>query len=143
MTRQSLRIKQKAAADNSQMSDATSTGNIDTGRKRARVDDYQEEDDSDVRKRARKSDSSNNDEAAESSTKKTKQRMPEEFRKVRGRLGILERLAKDVPLDIIFEVGTKEQTVLNYIEFGCRSYATLIRVIFFVSLAHPKIYEAF
>lgn len=37
------------------------------------------------------------------STKK-KQRMPKQFRKVRGKLGLLERLAKDVPLDVIFEV---------------------------------------
>ncbi|KAE9402066.1 hypothetical protein BT96DRAFT_1017879 [Gymnopus androsaceus JB14] len=30
--------------------------------------------------------------------------MPAEFRKVRGRLGLLERLARDVPLDIMFEI---------------------------------------
>ncbi|KAF9075689.1 hypothetical protein BDP27DRAFT_1314336 [Rhodocollybia butyracea] len=31
-------------------------------------------------------------------------RMPEQFRKVRGRLGLLEKLAKDVPLDVILEI---------------------------------------
>lgn len=40
----------------------------------------------------------------ETSIKKKRQRMPEEFRKVRGKLGLLERLAKDMPLDVIFEV---------------------------------------
>lgn len=143
MTRQSLRIKQKAAADNSPMSNSTASTSetIDSGRKRAH-DDYQEEDGPDARKRLRKSNSSNNDEAAESSTKKMKQRMPEEFRKVRGKLGILERLAKDVPLDIIFEVGAKVQTGSNYFEPGSRSYATSIRVISFVSLVHPKTFES-
>lgn len=33
-----------------------------------------------------------------------KQRVPEQFRKVRGKLGLLQRLAKDVPLDVILEV---------------------------------------
>ncbi|KAF9060710.1 hypothetical protein BDP27DRAFT_1236376 [Rhodocollybia butyracea] len=45
------------------------------------------------------------DQTAESSaTKKGKNRMPEQFRNVRGRLGLLERLAKDVPLDVILEI---------------------------------------
>ncbi|KAJ3898968.1 hypothetical protein F5879DRAFT_978533 [Lentinula edodes] len=30
--------------------------------------------------------------------------MPEQFRKVRGRLGLLEKLAKEVPLDVILEI---------------------------------------
>ncbi|KAF9071236.1 hypothetical protein BDP27DRAFT_536276 [Rhodocollybia butyracea] len=30
--------------------------------------------------------------------------MPEHFRKVRGKLGLLERLVKDVPLEVIFEI---------------------------------------
>ncbi|KAF5362788.1 hypothetical protein D9757_011016 [Collybiopsis confluens] len=39
-----------------------------------------------------------------SSTKKGKRRIPEQFRKVRGKTGMLEKLAKDVPLDVIFEI---------------------------------------
>ncbi|KAE9395816.1 hypothetical protein BT96DRAFT_997297 [Gymnopus androsaceus JB14] len=31
-------------------------------------------------------------------------RIPAQFRKVRGKLGLLERLAKDMPLDVIFEI---------------------------------------
>ncbi|KAF9070945.1 hypothetical protein BDP27DRAFT_1219832 [Rhodocollybia butyracea] len=30
--------------------------------------------------------------------------MPEQFKRVRGRFGSLERLAKDIPLDIVFEI---------------------------------------
>ncbi|KAE9394993.1 hypothetical protein BT96DRAFT_862210 [Gymnopus androsaceus JB14] len=37
-------------------------------------------------------------------SKKKKQRIPEQFRKVRGKLGMLERLAKDVPLDVVIEI---------------------------------------
>ncbi|KIK59136.1 hypothetical protein GYMLUDRAFT_44891 [Collybiopsis luxurians FD-317 M1] len=33
-----------------------------------------------------------------------RQRIPEQFRKVRGKLGLLERLAKDMPLDVILEI---------------------------------------
>ncbi|KAJ3770832.1 hypothetical protein FB446DRAFT_691664 [Lentinula raphanica] len=33
-----------------------------------------------------------------------RQRMPEQFRKVRGKLGLLEKLAKDMPLDVILEI---------------------------------------
>ncbi|KIK59276.1 hypothetical protein GYMLUDRAFT_675937 [Collybiopsis luxurians FD-317 M1] len=48
------------------------------------------------RKRMKKSDT-------QSGSKKN-QRMPAQFRKVRGKLGLLERLAKDIPLDVIFEI---------------------------------------
>ncbi|KAF9070281.1 hypothetical protein BDP27DRAFT_1263940 [Rhodocollybia butyracea] len=33
-----------------------------------------------------------------------KQRVPLQFRNVRGRLGLLERLVKDMPLDVVFEI---------------------------------------
>ncbi|KIK59129.1 hypothetical protein GYMLUDRAFT_60349 [Collybiopsis luxurians FD-317 M1] len=40
-----------------------------------------------------------------SSRSSLKQRqMPEQFQKIKGKLGLLERLAKDVPLDVILEV---------------------------------------
>ncbi|KAE9396280.1 hypothetical protein BT96DRAFT_116628 [Gymnopus androsaceus JB14] len=113
MTRQSLRIKEKQAPSvDSEMQDVTasSRNNPNTDRKHARDDEYQEEleveelEEERSRKRARKLGSDGNDQSAEISPKKTKQRMPEQFRKVRGRLGMLERLAKDVPLDVIFEI---------------------------------------
>ncbi|KAF5378403.1 hypothetical protein D9757_010855 [Collybiopsis confluens] len=42
----------------------------------------------------------------ESSAKNRKGKIPEQFRKVRGRTGLLEKLAKDVPLDVILEAST-------------------------------------
>lgn len=87
----------------------------------AQDDDYEGEEPDELaegpsRKRARKSSkkthskshSNEDDPSAEfSPKKKKKKRMPEQFRKVRGKLGMLERLAKDVPLDVIFEVNIK------------------------------------
>ncbi|KAE9396281.1 hypothetical protein BT96DRAFT_996887 [Gymnopus androsaceus JB14] len=113
MTRHSLRIKEKQAPSaDSDMQDVTasSSNNHNADRKHARDDEYHEElEDEELeeersRKRARKSGSRGKDQSAEFSPKKTKQRMPAQFRKVRGRLGMLERLAKDVPLDVIFEI---------------------------------------
>ncbi|KAE9399355.1 hypothetical protein BT96DRAFT_1019525 [Gymnopus androsaceus JB14] len=111
MTRQSLRIKENQVSSvDSDIHDATASSRNSTnaGRKRAQDDEHREEDEKleeeHSRKRVRKSDSDENNQSVESSAKKTKQRMPEQFRKVRGRLGMLERLAKDVPLDVIFEI---------------------------------------
>ena len=36
--------------------------------------------------------------------KRKKSKMPAEFRRVRGKYGLLERLAKNVPLELMFEV---------------------------------------
>ncbi|KAF5362773.1 hypothetical protein D9757_011008 [Collybiopsis confluens] len=55
------------------------------------------------RKRVKKSSQPNATET-ESSLKKGRGRIPEEFRKERGRTGLLETLAKDVPLDGILEI---------------------------------------
>ncbi|KAJ3767973.1 hypothetical protein FB446DRAFT_848745 [Lentinula raphanica] len=57
-------------------------------------EDYTEEQDEDIpkRKKSRKT----------VSTKR--QRVPEQFRKVRGKLGLLEKLAKEMPLDVILEI---------------------------------------
>ncbi|KAE9396287.1 hypothetical protein BT96DRAFT_1021457 [Gymnopus androsaceus JB14] len=114
MPRRSVRIREAAAGD-SNTQDASST--TSPGRKHGRDEsdvDYEEEQlaEEPSRKRAKKSsedtqsksDSNKDDQSTELSPKKTKQRMPEQFRKVRGRLGMLERLAKDVPLDVIFEI---------------------------------------
>ncbi|KAJ3852827.1 hypothetical protein EV368DRAFT_82141 [Lentinula lateritia] len=122
MSRRSLRIQEKTVASTganaiSKNSSATATK---AGRKRVEeppsegVAGREEEKGRPPRKRARKNpsnaaqplsdveDEEGEDEDA-ASTKK-KQRMPKQFRKVRGKLGLLERLAKDVPLDVIFEI---------------------------------------
>ncbi|KAF5388965.1 hypothetical protein D9757_005040 [Collybiopsis confluens] len=61
------------------------------------------------RSRSRDSEDSYHTESDTESSKKTRKRqrkskIPEEFRKVRGKCGMLERLAKDVPLDVMFEI---------------------------------------
>ncbi|KAJ3729697.1 hypothetical protein C8R42DRAFT_772289 [Lentinula raphanica] len=63
--------------------------NDDEDYKEERVDDN---DDVPKKKKSRKA----------TSTKR--QRVPEQFRKVRGRLGLLEKLAKEMPLDVILEI---------------------------------------
>ncbi|KAJ3765396.1 hypothetical protein FB446DRAFT_467498 [Lentinula raphanica] len=53
------------------------------------------------------------DGGGQSSSKRRKRKntkMPDEFRKVRGRRGLLEGLTKDVPLDIIFEIFSYLET---------------------------------
>ncbi|KAE9409268.1 hypothetical protein BT96DRAFT_970203 [Gymnopus androsaceus JB14] len=99
MARQSVRIQAKlAAAEDPQMQDATASSTVNS-HTHARDDEYkeyeEEEPEKHARKRARKSTRSISD---------SKRRIPEQFRKVRGKLGMLERLAKDVPLDVIFEI---------------------------------------
>ncbi|KAE9411526.1 hypothetical protein BT96DRAFT_983257 [Gymnopus androsaceus JB14] len=100
MPRHSLRIKEKQTAlDNSRGPDATvyedSLKDEERSRKRVRN-----------RSRSAGTKTTSNDLSVESDTKKKKQqRIPEHFRKVRGKLGMLARLAKDVPLDVMFEVG--------------------------------------
>ncbi|KAJ3770337.1 hypothetical protein FB446DRAFT_790599 [Lentinula raphanica] len=53
------------------------------------------------RRKSKGASASNTDEPNSSTNK---QRMPNQFRKVRGKLGLLQRLAKDVPLDVILEI---------------------------------------
>lgn len=72
------------------------------------------------------------DQPAKSRAKKSKKRMPEQFRKVRGKLGMLETMAKDIPLDVIFEVSTKKHSTLRHIDFGNRSFVTSTPMTFFV-----------
>ncbi|KAE9405647.1 hypothetical protein BT96DRAFT_1015383 [Gymnopus androsaceus JB14] len=83
MTRRSLRIQEKKVAS-------------DEVPDKDGLREYEEEehDTKSSRKRAKTN--------ANTSTKKG--RIPAQFRKVRGRLGLLERLAKDVPLDVILEI---------------------------------------
>lgn len=122
MSRRSLRIQEKTVASKganaiSKNSSATATK---AGRKRVKeppsegVAGREQEKGRPPRKRARKNTSNTaqplsdvedeEDEDEDATSTKKKQRMPKQFRKVRGKLGLLERLAKDVPLDVIFEV---------------------------------------
>ncbi|KAJ3805165.1 hypothetical protein F5876DRAFT_82097 [Lentinula aff. lateritia] len=124
MARRSLRIQEKkCASDESQTQDVGVVRSSDSilDRKRAREDqeDQEYEEDPDdgeeavpkrKKKKSKKAASSKlkvalpgqDQQSSGSSTKR--QRMPEQFRKVRGRLGLLEKLAKDVPLDVILEI---------------------------------------
>ncbi|KAJ3740507.1 hypothetical protein DFH05DRAFT_1529107 [Lentinula detonsa] len=124
MARRSERLQgKKDALGEPQMQEMTVGTVLDSigGLKRARDEennqDYDEDpDDNDgespkrKRKRSKKAvsakssvpSSGTDEQPPKPSTKR--QRMPEEFRKVRGKLGLLERLAKDVPLDVILEV---------------------------------------
>ncbi|KAF5388905.1 hypothetical protein D9757_005072 [Collybiopsis confluens] len=57
------------------------------------------------RKRSRpKRDDSSKQSLEKPLKKKQKTKMPKEFRHVRGKHGLLERLARDVPLDVMFEI---------------------------------------
>lgn len=95
MARRSLRIKDKDSAKfDEQLAPSTSLKRpLDGETQESEEDEVEEEERS--RKRAKK--------ASAASKKQPKHRMPEQFRKVRGKRGLLERLAKDVPLDVIFE----------------------------------------
>ncbi|KAE9410789.1 hypothetical protein BT96DRAFT_969103 [Gymnopus androsaceus JB14] len=65
-----------------------------------------DEDEEEVRPKARKRTKKSQSEqpGPSNSVSKRKNKMPEQFKKVRGKFGLLQRLAKDVPLDVIFEV---------------------------------------
>ncbi|KAE9398313.1 hypothetical protein BT96DRAFT_34629 [Gymnopus androsaceus JB14] len=93
-TRRSLRIQEKKFIPETQ--DAHRTPQDST---EGDLEEYEEEkhETKPSRKRAK-----TNHSKANTSTKKG--RIPAQFRKVRGKLGLLERLAKDMPLDVIFEI---------------------------------------
>ncbi|KAF9071226.1 hypothetical protein BDP27DRAFT_1322562 [Rhodocollybia butyracea] len=109
MLRRSLRIKEKPAIS-AAMQESTEAMATDS-RKRQRTkdreessndewDDEDEDEDEHPAKRARQG----SKKSTKYNSKSKRQRMPEEFRKVRGKLGLLERLVKDVPLEVIFEI---------------------------------------
>lgn len=124
MARRSLRIQEKKiVSDESQTHDVGLVQGSDSilDRKRAREDqeDQEYEEDPDdgeeavpkrKKKKSKKAASSKSNVALSGQDKQSsgsstkRQRMPEQFRKVRGRLGLLEKLAKEVPLDVILEV---------------------------------------
>ncbi|KAF5364538.1 hypothetical protein D9757_011336 [Collybiopsis confluens] len=111
MSRRSARVqeKQKAAQHDvdTVVSDAESSiVGLKRDRNEAEDQEYDETEEKPL-KRARKSHkTSTTAEGVEPVAVKgsRRQRIPEQFRKVRGKLGMLERLAKDVPLDVIFEI---------------------------------------
>ncbi|KAE9406160.1 hypothetical protein BT96DRAFT_284215 [Gymnopus androsaceus JB14] len=107
MTRQSHRIKERrGSSGDCDMLTVSSTSTSSNGALNEPDNNFEAEEHEEARprKRAKKSSSNEEYQSTGSSTKKMKRRMPENFRKVRGKLGMLERLAKDVPLDVIFEI---------------------------------------
>ncbi|KAJ4471887.1 hypothetical protein C8J55DRAFT_155516 [Lentinula edodes] len=117
MVRRSLRIQEKELAP----AQSHDLGEVTVPRKRVAKDtedseDYAEDSDGGVapirreRKRSKKAanlkskvESSSKDEGVPAARTK-KQNMPEQFKKVRGKLGLLERVTKDVPMDVIIEI---------------------------------------
>ncbi|KAJ3729704.1 hypothetical protein C8R42DRAFT_706608 [Lentinula raphanica] len=112
MLRRSQRVKDKedsSVCNGTQEPLATALGsNMIPGSKYTRDDEddikEDEEDDDDY-----KGDEEEDDEAPQKKRlRKTvsamRQRVPEQFRKVRGKLGLLEKLAKEMPLDVILEI---------------------------------------
>ncbi|KIK59027.1 hypothetical protein GYMLUDRAFT_245475 [Collybiopsis luxurians FD-317 M1] len=94
MARRSRRIQEKEKI-------ASSAGEASSrGLKRYREEDDEEEEEDD--RRRRQADAHKDRSVVKRGNKR--QRMPEQFRKVRGKRGLLERLAKDVPLDVILEI---------------------------------------
>ncbi|KIK59089.1 hypothetical protein GYMLUDRAFT_44820 [Collybiopsis luxurians FD-317 M1] len=109
MARRSLRIQEKAKTSTDlQMQDLSETEISNAVGSEFEEDDLKEEDEDErPRKRAKKdtrSKRSSVDEDYRVSSSSKKRRMPEQFRKVKGKLGLLEKLAKDVPLDVILEI---------------------------------------
>lgn len=118
MVRRSLRIQEKELAP----VQSHDLGEVTVPRKRVTKDaedseDYAEDSDGGevalIRKKRKRSknaanpksnaESSNKDERRPAARTK-KQNMPAQFKKVRGKLGLLERVTKDVPMDVIIEV---------------------------------------
>ncbi|KAJ3968102.1 hypothetical protein EV361DRAFT_952635 [Lentinula raphanica] len=121
MARRSQRVNDKdPTSGDTHVQRSTTDSNV--GSKHARDEaedagDYEEADDDDAPKRKRKRSKKAAQPSAESSTPSSsnivvqrpessikRQRVPEHFRKVRGKLGLLEKLAKDMPLDVILEI---------------------------------------
>ncbi|KAF5378386.1 hypothetical protein D9757_010860 [Collybiopsis confluens] len=87
-------------ADTSTNSHAHSSAVHDkTANAGSEFEDDEEEEDKRPRKRVKRTKS-----PAKRSARKGKSKIPEQFRKVRGKTGLLEKLAKDVPLDVILEI---------------------------------------
>ncbi|KAF9071209.1 hypothetical protein BDP27DRAFT_1322535 [Rhodocollybia butyracea] len=108
--RRSLRLREKSVipAVMQESTEATTTDGPKRLREKARKEDNDDEwhdgdEDEDERPAKRARQGSKNS-ATKSKIRSKRQRMPEQFRKVRGKLGLLARLVKDVPLEVIFEI---------------------------------------
>ncbi|KAF9065329.1 hypothetical protein BDP27DRAFT_1450236 [Rhodocollybia butyracea] len=108
--RRSLRLREKSVipAVLQELTEATTTDGPKRLREKASKEDNDEwhdgdeyEEDERPAKRARQGTKNSK---TRSKTRSKRQRMPEQFRKVRGKLGLLARLVKDIPLEVIFEV---------------------------------------
>lgn len=141
MARRSLRIRQRAAALGSLSLQGTkisaTVGFNDTRNSDERTEEEKER----PLKRTKK----NFQHSVESSTK-TKG-VPKQFRRIRGKFGLLERLTKDVPLEIVLEVRNNiaaagelcRQLTLMYF---CRFFVISIRTSFSVWLKQSNSFEA-
>ncbi|KIK59138.1 hypothetical protein GYMLUDRAFT_44894 [Collybiopsis luxurians FD-317 M1] len=102
MPRRSQRIRGKVATYTDAQDEVSNTADADGEFQNDNGDEEER-----PRKRAKRSSRSkgtSNDEDYHAASSSKKQRIPEQFRKVRGRLGLLERLAKDMPLEVILEI---------------------------------------
>lgn len=96
MARRSARIQEKQAENLSHDVNAIQISFAEVGHEKREVEDQELSEDDRPRKRAKR--------PTEGSQKRKKRVVPKPFRKVRGRLGLLERLVKDVPLEVSLEV---------------------------------------
>ncbi|KAJ3743864.1 hypothetical protein EV360DRAFT_90194 [Lentinula raphanica] len=77
-------------------------GNNNEDYKEERVDDN--DDDDYKEERVDSNDNVPKKKKSRKATSMKRQHIPEQFRKVQGRLGLLEKLAKEMPLDVILEI---------------------------------------
>ncbi|KAJ4476545.1 hypothetical protein C8R41DRAFT_983357 [Lentinula lateritia] len=96
MARRSARIQEKNAANLSHDANDIQISFAEVGHEKREVEDQELSEDDRPRKRAKRPEEGNQ--------KKKKRAVPKSFRKVRGRLGLLERLVKDVPLEVSLEI---------------------------------------
>ncbi|KAJ3873208.1 hypothetical protein F5051DRAFT_360569 [Lentinula edodes] len=96
MARRSARIQEKNAANLSHDANDIQISFAEVGHEKREVEDQELSEDDRPRKRAKRPE--------EGTQKKKKRAVPKPFRKVRGRLGLLERLVKDVPLEVSLEI---------------------------------------
>lgn len=108
MTRRSLRLRDKPTEDSETQtlsSEIQILSTEDCKHPRNEEQAVEEESNGRVRKKARNSTSDEGEQTKSSSAVSKRKKMPQEFKKVRGKFGLLEKLAKDAPLDIFFEVS--------------------------------------
>ncbi|KAF9068968.1 hypothetical protein BDP27DRAFT_1326210 [Rhodocollybia butyracea] len=104
--RRSLRKKNQVSAINTDTHNpGHSAGSLAPKRRRTRQSELEDEDEKKpARKRARARSVQNVEDDGGDEPQASRKRMPEQFRRVRGKLGLLQRLTKDVPLEIILEI---------------------------------------